>query len=240
MNKILHFVRASARFLPGIALLFGLLAAVPLAAREKSINPGINKPYENPSATQFVKSFEVEGREAFDRRKDIVAFCRLKSGMAAADVGAGTGMFTRLFAAEVGPAGQVYAVDIAKQFVEHIEKTCREAGIHNVKTIVCQTDSCELPPGSVDLVFLSDTYHHFEYPRKTMATIHRALRPGGRLVLVDYRRVEGKTSEWMMKHLRAGQEVFTREIESDGFKLIEEGKFLKDNYVLRFERIEKN
>jgi len=220
-----------------VSLLLSLVAIRPLCAQEKSVHPGINKPYENPKAEEFVKQFESEAREVFAHRKEIVASCRIKPGMAVADIGAGTGLFTRLFAAEVGAAGQVYAVDIAPNFVEHIKKTCREAGLNNVKALVCKADSCELPPDSVDLGFLCDTYHHFEFPEKTLATIHRALRKGGRMVVVEYRRVEGKTPDWLMKHIRAGQEVFRQEIEAAGFILVEEDSSLKENYLLRFERV---
>ena len=139
--------------------------------------------------------------------------------MTVADVGAGTGLFTRLFAVEVAPGGTVYAADIAANFLKHIEATCKDAGIKNVKTVLSKVDSSELPPASVDVVFLCDVYHHFEFPEKTLATLHAALKPGGRLVVVDYRREKGKTPEWIFKHVRAGQEVFTREIEAAGFKL---------------------
>src|SRR5262245_55094208 len=80
-------------------------------AQEKSVRPGINKPFENPDVKEYVGKFEVESRDIFLERKAIVAACKLKPGMSVADVGAGTGLFTRLFAGEVGPDGKVYAVD---------------------------------------------------------------------------------------------------------------------------------
>lgn len=158
--------------------------------------------------------------------------------MAVADVGAGTGLFTRLFAGAVGPKGKVYAVDIAPKFIEHIEKTCKQANIQNVTGVVCRADDVKLPPRSVDLVFICDTYHHFEFPFRTMASIHQALRPGGRLVVIDFRRIEGESREWVLGHVRAGQEVVTKEIESAGFKKAGEEKLLKENYLIRFEKVE--
>jgi predicted methyltransferase len=89
----------------------------------------------------------------------------------------------------------------------------------------------------VDLVFLCDTYHHFEFPFKTMASIHKALRPGGRLVLVDFHRIPGKSREWVLGHVRAGQEVFVKEIVTSGFKVVGEETFLKENYLVRFEKV---
>jgi ubiquinone/menaquinone biosynthesis C-methylase UbiE len=214
------------------------LGAAPVYAQEKSVRPGINKQYENPDIKASQSILETEGREAFAKRNEILAACRLKPGMTVADIGAGTGIFTRMFAAQVGPTGRVYAVDIARNFIEHIQKTSREAGLANVTGIICTPTSTELPPNSIDLAFISDTYHHFEYPQKTMASIHRALRPGGQLVLVEYRRIEGKTPDWLMKHIRAGQEVFTKEIEAAGFRIVPQADFLKDNYFVRFEKVE--
>jgi predicted methyltransferase len=222
---------------PILVAVFAIGIALPLA-REESVRPGINKPYENPDVNESVKRFECGSREIYSKRQEIVAACRLKPGMAVADVGAGTGLFTRLFAVEVGPQGRVYAVDIARKFIEHIEKTSKELGLKQVAGIVCTPTSTELPPDSVDLVLICDTYHHFEYPRKTMASIHRALRAGGQLILVDYRRIEGKSPERLLKHVRAGQEVFTKEIEAAGFKVVDQADFLEENYLLRFGKTE--
>jgi ubiquinone/menaquinone biosynthesis C-methylase UbiE len=206
--------------------------------QEKSVRPGINKQYENPDINENIRILEAENREVFSKRKEIVAACKLKPGMAVADIGAGTGLFTRLLAAAVGPKGRIYAVDIAKNFIEHVEKTSKEAGLKNVTGIVCTPTTTELPPNSVDLAFICDTYHHFEYPQKTMASVHQALRPGGRLILVDFCRIKGKTPDWLLKHLRAGQEVFTKEIEAAGFKVVDRADFLKENYFVRFEKVE--
>jgi ubiquinone/menaquinone biosynthesis C-methylase UbiE len=159
--------------------------------------------------------------------------------MVAADIGAGTGLFTRLFAKEVGPRGKVMAVDIAPKFIQYIEKTCKELALKNVAGVVCKADSVELPANSIDLAFICDTYHHFEFPYKTMASLHRALRTGGHVVLVDFHRIPGKSSAWVLNHVRAGQEVFTSEIKTSGFKQVEDVALLKENYFVRFEKVEK-
>jgi ubiquinone/menaquinone biosynthesis C-methylase UbiE len=209
-----------------------------VTAQEKSVRPGINKPFENPDVPEYIGKFETESREIFVQRKEIVAACELKPGMSVADVGAGTGLFTRLFAKEVGTRGKVYAVDIAPKFIKHVEKTCKDAGIDNVTGIVCTADSVRLPPKSVDQVFICDTYHHFEFPFRTMASIHEALRPGGKVILIDFHRIEGKSREWVLNHVRAGQDVVVKEIESSGFKKVAEKKLLKENYFLVFDKIE--
>jgi FkbM family methyltransferase len=219
------------------AVLFVVAAAA--AAQDKSVRPGINDNFKNPDVAKYVGTFEGESREVYVHRKDIVAACGVKPGMVVADVGAGTGLFTRLFAEAVGPTGKVYAVDIAPEFLDHIKATCAEQKITNVETVLATDRSTELKPSSVDLVFICDTYHHFEFPSRTMASIHAALKPGGRLIVIDFHRIEGKSSEWILGHVRAGQEVFEKEIIEAGFKKVgEETGFLKENYFVRFEKVE--
>jgi predicted methyltransferase len=213
-----------------------LASSLTTRAQEKSVRPGINKPFQDPNVKTFIGVFETESREVYAKRTEIVAACKLKPGMTVADVGAGTGLFTRMFAAGVGPMGKVYAVDIAPKFVDHIKKTCAEAGLKNVVGVVCTDTSAELPPNSVDLVFVCDTYHHFEFPYKSMASIRSALKPDGRLVVVDFHRIKGVSTAWVMNHVRAGQEVVLKEIASTGFKLVEEPMFLKENYCVVFEK----
>ena len=78
------------------AVAWALLAPLPLFAQEESVNPGINKPFDAPNVPDFIERFEKEGRDVFDHRDDVVAALKLEEGMAVADVGAGTGLFTRL------------------------------------------------------------------------------------------------------------------------------------------------
>lgn len=211
-------------------------AAEPSAAQQKSVHPGINKPYQNPDVKDAVRRFESEGREIFNHREEIVKACQLKPGMDVADVGAGTGLFTRLLAPQVGPKGKVYAVDIAKSFIDHIEKTCKEQGIKNVQGVLCTPQSTKLAPDSVDLVFVCDTYHHFEFPQKTLATIHRALHPGGSLIIVDYKKEKGQTSDWLMKHVRANEKQVIQETADAGFELVDTPKLMQGQYVLRLKK----
>ena len=218
-----------------VILLFGL----PLSAQEKSVNPGINKSFQNPDVEEFIGRFEREGRDAFDHRHEILKACGIKPGMAVADIGAGTGLFSRMFAKAVGPKGTVYAVEISEKFVKHIEQSAQANGLKNVVGVVCSQDSAKLPPNSIDLAFICDTYHHFEFPHKTMRSIHRALKPGGQVVLIDFHRIEGKSSEWTLNHVRAGQEVFVKEILEAGFRQVEEKKGLLDeSYFVKFEKVE--
>lgn len=213
------------------------LSAISLVAQDKSVKPGINDQFQNPKADDFVSRFERDGRDAFDHRDAIVKAVGLKPGMVVADVGAGTGLFTLLFAKEVGPEGKIYAVDIAENFVKHVERQAQSAGLKNVQGVVCQPDNVNLPPNSIDLAYICDVYHHFEFPHKTMQSIHKALKPDGQVILIDFRRIEGKSTEWTLSHVRAGQEVFCKEITEAGFQQIDEKQdLLKESYFVRFKK----
>lgn len=205
---------------------------------ETSVRPGINTNFLSADLklTEWVERFEKEGREVFDHRERIVREADLRPGMVVADVGAGTGLFEPLLAGAVGAGGRVIAVDIAPKFLEHIQARADTAGMRNIATVLCEENDVRLPPASVDLVFICDTYHHFEYPRGTLASIHRALRPGGQIYLVEFKRIPGVSAEWMLNHVRAGEEVFTAEIEAAGFERVQRLDFLKDNYILRFRK----
>jgi ubiquinone/menaquinone biosynthesis C-methylase UbiE len=156
--------------------------------------------------------------------------------MKVADVGAGTGAFTVRLARTVGDSGKVYAVDIVPEFLKHINSVCKTEKINNVTGVLCTPTSVKLPAVSVDFVFICDAYHHFEYPLKTMHSIHQALRPHGRVLLVDFKRIKGVSSDWIMGHVRAGQETVTKEITSSGFRLLGEPLKLQENYCLVFEK----
>jgi ubiquinone/menaquinone biosynthesis C-methylase UbiE/protein tyrosine phosphatase (PTP) superfamily phosphohydrolase (DUF442 family) len=211
-------------------------------AEEKSVRPGINKRFVDPklNVTEWLGRFEIESREVFAQRAAVVRACKLKTGQHVADIGAGTGFFSRMFAQTVGTDGKVYAIDISSGFVEHIAVQARKEGVENLTPVLCTERSVKLPPASVDVAFVCDTYHHFEYPRSTLASIYRALKPGGVLVVIDFERIPGKSREFILGHVRAGKDVFRQEIEAAGFALIEEVAIpgFKENYFLRLRRID--
>lgn len=206
----------------------------------ESVKPGINKDFLDPALDpqKFVERFETESREIYTERASILAAVGLRPGQAVADIGAGTGLFTLPFAELVGREGKVYAVDIAPAFIERIEQLSEARGLRNVEGVTCTEDDARLPEASIDLAFICDTYHHFEYPARTLASIHKALRPGAELVVIDFHRIEGVSREWCMGHVRAGQEVFAAEIVAAGFEPVAQPQIpgLKENYILRFRR----
>jgi acetyl esterase/lipase len=207
-----------------------------LELRELSINPGINSSFQAPDVGQFTDRFERESREVYDKRQQIIDALQIEPGMAVADIGAGTGLFTRLLAQATGASGRVYAVDVAEEFVKHVELSCRQAGWNNVRGIVCTQSTTGLEPDSVDVALICDTYHHFEFPYLTIGSLHRALRPGGRLVLIDFVKQPGVSSDFVLSHVRAPQAEFSREIEQCGFRRVAGADFLSENYLVIFER----
>jgi len=223
--------------LPLIAL--SVATAVPVSA-ETSVKPGINEKFLDPElkVDEWLQRFEVESREVFHAREAVLQACGVKPGMRVADIGAGTGLYTRLFANSVGEKGWVYAVDINPAFLQHIQARAKQEGQNHVSSVLCPEDSVTLPPGSIDLAFVCDTYHHFEYPKSTLASILSALKPGGQFIVVDFIRIEGESSDWTLNHVRAGEEVFRQEIVDAGFKFVgrETVAGLEENYCLRFEK----
>ncbi len=225
----------------GMSLVFGVLSMtmVPasLSAQEKSVKPGINDQFRKPDVAKFVERFEGESREVFDKREKVMEALAIRPGMAVADVGAGTGLYTRLFARAVGEKGRVLAVDIASEFLDHINKTAKDQKLGNITTVLGKDVSTELPPASVDLVYVCDTYHHFEYPARVLESIHKGLKDGGKLVVIDFIREPGVSSDWVMGHVRAGQAIVEKEITQAGFRKVDEKKgLMKENYFVVFEK----
>jgi len=226
-----------------IALLLLPTVAVgqpPETQEKKSVKPGINKSFLDPDldVDKYIGRFEVESREVFRDRKEIVKQVKLSPGQRIADIGTGTGLFVEPFSKEVGEKGWVYALDIAPKFVERVGKIAQQRGLDNVTPVLCGQDNIRLAPGSIDVAFLCDVYHHFEYPQDSLASIHRAMVPSGKLVVIDFERIPGKTREWLLRHVRAGKEVFRNEIQEAGFRFVEEVPMpsLEENYFLVFER----
>ena len=205
---------------------------------ESSVRPGLNDPFfdAKQDVGTWAKRWEVEGREVYDAHRAIVKAVALEPGMAVADIGAGTGLFVAPFAEAVGPKGRVYALDIVDKFVAHVKERAKD--LPQVEARLTKPRSIGLPAGSIDKAFVCDTYHHFEFPQTVLASIHRALRDDGELIVIEFDKIEGTSRDWIMKHVRADRATFSAEIEAAGFKLSAspavEG--LKENYFLRFSK----
>lgn len=193
-------------------------------AQDESLAPSINERFKQQPGMS-IKQFDFTNRD-LNQQKEILDTLGLKPGMDVADIGAGSGVHVRLFAEKVLPEGKVYAVDIIQEFLDHIKATCKEKGTKNVLAVLGSDTSCKLEPSSVDVVFSSDTYHHFEYPFKMMASIREALRPNGQFIIIDFKDKSG--------HVRADNKTVIEEISKSGFRLIESRDFSKMFFLARF------
>lgn len=210
---------------PGIAQERGVLPPVARQLNESFADPGAN----------WAELLERDGREIAENRYAIVDQLRLVPGLAVADVGAGSGLLSRIIAQRVGPEGTVYSVDIAETLVEHIRETAREQGLTNIQPILGDARDPHLEPNSVDRVLVVDTYHHFEYPQDMLGHIRSALRPDGFFLLVEPERIEGVSPPMVLNMVRAGKGTFTDEVIDAGFELVEEIDLgMQGQYVLKF------
>jgi SAM-dependent methyltransferase len=223
------------------AVLIGALLAINWGGpppRATSVRPGINAEWKSINIGPLVAQLESESREIYAHREQLAALVGVKPGMEVADVGAGSGFMTEIFARQAGPEGRVFALDINPALVGHITRRAREAGLNNIRPMVAPEDGTGLRQKSVDLAFVCDTYHHFEYPRGSLRSIRRTLRNRGTLIVVDLRREPGRSPDWVLEHVRLDKDQTIREIESAGFRFVGEvpAPFLTENYVLRFQR----
>ena len=187
---------------------------------------------------EWVERFEGDNREVYAHRHAILEALGLREGMDVADVGAGTGLYVPLLAGAVGDSGTVYAVDIAPAFVEHIREQAAREGLGQVRAVLGEAETTTLPPHSVDLVFTSDTYHHFDNPGPMLASIREALRPGGTFIVVDFDK-RPDSRPWIHEHIRGTQAEFIAEIEAAGLRLVQRHEIdgLEENFMLRFVKV---
>ena len=135
---------------------------------------------------------EREEREREERTDLLLPELALEPGMVVADVGAGTGYIARRMAAQVGASGVVYAVDVQPEMIDMLKSLAARAGLAQIRPLLGAVDDVRLPAASVDLAIMVDVYHELEFPRKVLASIVRSLKPGGRVVFVEYRAEDAK------------------------------------------------
>ncbi len=168
-----------------------------------------------------------------ERPDEVVAAMRLRPDDVVADVGAGTGYFTFRFARAV-PRGTVYAVDLQPEMLAMLESRMKKLEVSNVLTIGSTETDARLPAQSVDVIFFADVYHEFSYPREMMESLVRALKPGGRVVQIEYR---GEDPEVPIKRLHKMTVAQCRkEMEAVGLVWKETKNFLPMQHFLVFEK----
>jgi ubiquinone/menaquinone biosynthesis C-methylase UbiE len=241
MHKVLQMTTCLMSLSLALVFVSARAEDTPPSHQPKPYAAEMNKKFQDEAEIQeFVKRFESEDRDIYLKRQDITHTLGLKAGDKVADIGAGTGLFSFLFAKEVGPKGIVFAVDISPTFIAYIKEHAKQQGHEQVvKAVLSKPDSAELAANSIDVAFVCDTYHHFEHPEKMLASIHTALRPGGRLVIIDFD-LQKDSSEFIKKRARAPKEVYYREISAAGFEKVEmkNAPAIKDNFYAEFRRVE--
>jgi SAM-dependent methyltransferase len=161
-----------------------------------------------------------ETREDEENAGQMLDALGLEPGMAVCDLGCGNGYHTLRIAERVGPSGKVYAVDLQPQMLSMLRRRAEKAGLDNIERIVGTVADPRLPPESCDLVLLVDVYHELSYPDLMLAAIHRALRPGGRVALVEFRAEDPDVPIKPLHKMSKAQ--IRHEWEANGFKVVGE------------------
>jgi arsenite methyltransferase len=181
-----------------------------------------------------VRSMERPERESWQRPDEVVKALDLKNGEVIADIGAGTGYFTRRFAKAVAPEGTVYAVDIAADVLGYLKERADKEGLHNIITIVSVEDDPMLPKSGIDLAFFCDTTHHIANRVRFYRKMSPGLKQHGRLVIIDYP-PRGPHTPHPPEQLVPRSQVIS-EAEEAGFRFVKDFKFLPYHYFLIFEK----
>lgn len=167
----------------------------------------------------------------------LLAALKIKPGQTVCDLGCGNGYYTLELARMVGPKGKVLAVDIQPEMLHLLDLRVKEAGLENVEPIPSTPIDPRLPPASCDLILVVDVYHEFGYPEQMLSALHKALKPDGRLVLVEFR-AEDPLVPIKPEHKMSKRQVL-KELEPNGYELAEQYDDLSWQHVLFFRQAEK-
>ena len=173
-------------------------------------------------------------REDQEQPQVVIKALGLRGGEVVADLGAGSGYFTFRLAAKVGKTGKVLAVDIQDEMLESLRRRATAMGITNVEEVKGSETDPQLPAGAVNLVLMVDVYHELAYPYEIMMKVREALKPGGRVVFVEYRREDPRV---MIKEVhKMSVEQLTKEMEVVGMAHVRTVESLPSQHIVIFER----
>ena len=178
-------------------------------------------------------------REEEERLSELVRELKLQPGQVVADVGAGSGVITMMMAHEVGPTGKVMAVDIQQEMLDLLGDKLKNRDIQNIELVLGEEKSPKLDPASIDLALMVDVYHEFEYPYEMMLELSQALKVGGRIAFVEYRREDPQVPIKLVHKMTEAQvkkEIGQAEF---GLKWKETIRTLPRQHIVVFERVEK-
>ena len=156
-------------------------------------------------------------REEEEAPSKAIGALELKPGMVIADIGAGSGYYSSRMAKQVGPAGRVYATDIQPGMIAILERRIKAENLTNVTTVLGAMDDPSLPPQSIDLAIMVDVYHELQQPQVFLQRLKAAFKPGGRLVLLEFRKEDPKIPI-LEVHKMSVAEV-KQELEAEGYAL---------------------
>jgi ubiquinone/menaquinone biosynthesis C-methylase UbiE len=197
-------------------LLATVALAATLAAQQPGVHPVSGRVYALTMGVQGAPWLERAEREREEDPDLAIRLLRIQKGWTVADVGAGSGYITLRLARAVGPMGKVYANDIQPGMLDLLQKNVAKAKMSNVIPVLGTIDDPKLPAGSVDLAIMVDVYHEFSQPQKMLQGLRDALKPDGRLVLLEYR-AEDPDVPILREHKMSKAQV-KQELEHEGFK----------------------
>lgn len=181
-----------------------------------------------------IASMERPQRDAWMKPDEVVKALELKNGEVVADIGAGSGYFSRRFARAVAPDGKVYAVDIASDILAYLKERAEKENLRDLVTVVSRPDDPMLSANSVDLAFFCDTTHHIENRVHFYRALFPAIKEHSRMAIIDYP-PDSPHAPHKPDQLVPRSQVIS-EAEEAGFKYVKEFKFLPYNYFLIFEK----
>jgi ubiquinone/menaquinone biosynthesis C-methylase UbiE len=181
-------------------------------------------------AASYIKRLESEERVKGLQVDRVVEALKITPGQKVADVGAGSGLFTRPIATKVGEKGTVYAIDIDAELLKHIDKTSREKGLSNIRTVQAAEDDPKIPE-TVDLILIVDAFHHLRNHANYVKNLRRYLRPSGRLAIIDF------SETWPPGHeeMKYSLEQLEGWMKSAGFSRVEKHDFLNNNFFVIYQ-----
>jgi ubiquinone/menaquinone biosynthesis C-methylase UbiE len=191
-----------------------LTGALVEAQRRHPVSGRIFAPVMGVGGAGWLERPERETEEAPSKAIEALD---LKPGMVVADIGAGSGYYASRMAKRVGPAGRVYATDIQAGMIALLERRIASEGLTNVTPILGGMDDPRLPPKSIDLAIMVDVYHELQEPQIFLQRLKEAFKPGGRLVLVEFRKEDPKVPI-LEVHKMSVAEV-KQELEAEGYAL---------------------
>ena len=184
---------------------------------------------------EYLEQLDRPERDQHQKPSRVVEALALKPGMALADLGSGSGYFTRRFVEAVTETGIVYAIDVEQEMLTYTKESLVHLHIpYTAEFILARPDSPKLPADSVDLIFICDTYHHLENRASYFLNVKSALKPGGRIAIIDFYHDDRSGPLGFPKHHLVPRETVVEEMTKAGYKLLREHTFLPRQYFLEF------